>query len=79
MPTEAEAVQRLFASLSPAEAKAVATERNSNGSLPLHCVARFAQGPSTMIEVFQALFRNGEDFRRMAAASYRRAFHHGRH
>ena len=54
--SEAEAVQRLFASvLSKAEAEEEAKMEDSSGWLPLHSVARYAQGPYS-IAVFTPIF-----------------------
>jgi hypothetical protein len=52
--SEAETVKRLFASLSPAKAKAEAAKKDC-GWLPLHCVARNAKGRYS-IAVLTAIF-----------------------
>jgi hypothetical protein len=54
-PSEVEAVKRLFASLSKADAEAEAKKENVLGLLPLHMVARFAEGRYAK-ELFTAVF-----------------------
>jgi ankyrin repeat protein len=51
---EAEAVKMLFASLSPADAKAEAAKKSADGRLPLQNIALCAHGPHS-IEVFTAV------------------------
>jgi hypothetical protein len=54
--SEAEAVKRLFDSLSTAEAEAEAAKKSSNGWLRLHKVAAYAKGRYS-IAVFTAIFQ----------------------
>jgi hypothetical protein len=55
-PAEADAVTRLFSSLSQAEATAITAKRDHAGWLPLHSIAKFARGRHS-IEVFAAVLK----------------------